>query len=91
MVLALGLEEWRGTNFMERDSNRSYEEKVKRDEEIFSAMLMGNNYGQDITLNLDTEEGPRTVNARIWATTEKHLILHSGAQVPRKSVLEVLD
>lgn len=74
---------------MERESQRSYEEKVQRDEQIFQAMLMSNNYEQDITLVLDTKSGPRYLISRIWATTDKFIMLHSGDMIPRKAIMDI--
>lgn len=89
MVLALPISELRGTVFMEREAPRTNEEQTRRDEQIFSAMLMGNNYSQEVTLMLDTNNGPRYIRSRIWATTDKHIMLHSGDMIPRKAILEI--
>jgi len=66
------------------------QEQVKsRDQKLYMAMLMGNHYYDNVRILFDTEEGEREITSRIWARTDKFVVLKGGMFIPIGAVIDI--
>ena len=61
-----------------------------KNQKVYMAMLMGNHYCDNVRILFNTEEGEREVVSRIWACTDKSLILKGGMSIPLGSVIDII-
>jgi uncharacterized protein (UPF0248 family) len=61
-----------------------------RDQKIYMAMLAGNNYHSPVRIIFNTDEGAREIRSRIWATTDRFLVLKGWTFIPIHSVIDVM-
>ena len=67
------------------------QEQVKsRDQKLYMAMLMGNHYYDNVRILFNTEDGEREVTSRIWARTDKFVVLKGGMFIPIGAVIDIL-
>ena len=53
-------------------------------------MLMGNHYYDNVRILFNTEDGEREVVSRIWARTDKFVVLKGGMFIPIGSVIDII-
>jgi hypothetical protein len=61
----------------------------ERNQRLYLAMLMGNNYSSEARIVFNTLEGYKEVLTTIWATTEKFILLKGGNTIPLESIAVV--
>ena len=61
----------------------------ERNQRLYLAMLMGNNYSSEARIVFNTLEGYKEVWSTIWATTEKFILLKGGNTIPLEAIAEV--
>jgi hypothetical protein len=66
------------------------EQLRSRDQKLYTAMLMGNHYENNVRIIFNTEDGENEVLSRVWATTDKYVVLKGGMFIPIKSIIDVL-
>ena len=73
------------------DKTRSIQESVKaKNQKVYMAMLMGNRNSDNVRILFNTEEGEREVVSRIWACTDKSLVLKGGVFIPIGAVIDII-
>ena len=73
------------------DSNMYVQEQIKmKDQKLYMAMLMGNHYYNNVRILFNTEEGESEIVSRIWARTDKYIVLRGGVFIPIKSVIDII-
>ena len=66
------------------------QEQVKtRDQKVYMAMLMGNHHYDNVRILFDTEDGEREITSRIWARTDKFVVLKGGVFIPIGAVIDI--
>jgi hypothetical protein len=60
------------------------------DQKLYMAMLMGNNYYNNVRIIFNTEEGESEIVSRIWARTDKFIVLRGGVFIPINSVIDII-
>jgi hypothetical protein len=67
------------------------QERIKnRDQKIFMAMIASNQSKTSARVIFNTEDGAREVRSRVWATTDKYLVLKGWTFIPIHSVIDVV-
>ncbi|MCW5907776.1 MAG: hypothetical protein KIS94_07960 [Chitinophagales bacterium] len=61
----------------------------ERNQRLYLAMLLGNNYRSEARIVFNTLEGYKEVLSTIWATTEKFILLKGGNTIPLEAIAEV--
>jgi hypothetical protein len=61
-----------------------------KDQKLYMAMLMGNNYYNNVRIIFNTEEGESEIVSRIWARTDKFIVLRGGVFIPINSVIDII-
>lgn len=61
----------------------------ERNQRLFLAMLLGNNFSSEVRIVFNTLEGYKEVFSTIWATTEKFILLKGGNTIPLEAIAEV--
>jgi hypothetical protein len=61
----------------------------ERNQRLFLAMLLGNNFSSEARIVFNTLEGYKEVFSTIWATTEKFILLKGGSTIPLEAIAEV--
>src|SRR4051812_23169874 len=73
------------------DNNFYVQEQIKmKDQKLYMAMLMGNNYYNNVRILFNTEEGESEITSRIWARTDKFIVLRGGVFIPINSVIDII-
>ena len=73
------------------DNNMSVQENINmKDQKLYMAMLMGNNYYNNVRIIFNTEEGESEIVSRIWARTDKVIVLRGGVFIPINSVVDII-
>jgi hypothetical protein len=52
-------------------------------------MLMGNHHYDNVRILFDTEDGEREITSRIWARTDKFVVLKGGMFIPIGAVIDI--
>ena len=66
-------------------------EQIKtRDQKLYMAMLMGNNYNNNVRIVFNTEDGECELVTRIWARTDKFVVLKGGTFIPIGAVIDII-
>ena len=66
-------------------------EQIKsRDQKLYMAMLMGNNYNENVRIVFNTEDGECELVTRIWARTDKYVVLKGGTFIPIGAVIDII-
>lgn len=65
------------------------DEKKKRKELLYRAMILGNAYHAKVKITFETTDGVKQVETTVWATTEGNIILKGGIVVPIHAIWEV--
>ncbi len=75
-----------------KNENTMYlQESIKsRDQKLYMAMLMGNNYYDNVRILFNTEDGVREVISRIWARTDKFVVLKGGMFIPIGALVDII-
>lgn len=74
-----------------KGSKMYIQEQIKsRDQKLFMAMLMGNNYCENVRILFNTEDGEREIISRVWARTDKYIVLKGGMFIPLGSVIDII-
>jgi hypothetical protein len=76
--------------FKKEDKMYIQEEVKSRDQKLYMAMLMGNNYYDNVRIVVNTEDGERELVSRIWARTDKFVVLKGGMFIPIGSVVDII-
>jgi hypothetical protein len=66
------------------------EELKTRDQKLYMAMVMGNNYYENVRILFNTEDGVRELVSRIWARTDKFVVLKGGMFIPIGAVIDII-
>ena len=67
------------------------QEDVKsKDQKLYMAMLMGNNYYENVKILFNTEDGVCELVSRIWARTDKFVVLKGGMFIPIGAVIDII-
>lgn len=66
------------------------EELKSRDQKLYMAMVMGNNYYENVRILFNTEDGVRELVSRIWARTDKFVVLKGGMFIPIGAVIDII-
>ena len=67
------------------------QENIKsRDQKLYMAMLMGNNYCNNVRILFNTEDGEKEIISRIWARTDKYVVLKGGMFIPIGSLIDII-
>ncbi len=61
----------------------------ERNQRLFLAMLLGNNYRSQAKITFNTLEGYKEIFSTIWATTEKFILLKGGTVIPLEAISDV--
>lgn len=61
----------------------------ERNQRLYLAMLLGNNFRSEARIVFNTIEGYKQVLSTIWATTEKFILLKGGNTIPLEAIAEV--
>jgi hypothetical protein len=61
-----------------------------RDQKLYMAMLMGNNHYDNVRIVFNTEDGEREIMSRIWARTDKFVVLKGGMFIPIGAVIDII-
>jgi hypothetical protein len=61
----------------------------ERNQRLYLAMLLGNNYSSEARIVFNTLEGYKQILSTIWATTEKFILLKGGNTIPLEAIAEV--
>jgi hypothetical protein len=86
----LGQDELMSVAF-KNDNNFYVQEQIKmKDQKLYMAMLMGNNYYNNVRIIFNTEEGESEIVSRIWARTDKFIVLRGGVFIPINSVIDII-
>ncbi|MCW3126400.1 MAG: hypothetical protein JWO03_2058 [Bacteroidetes bacterium] len=73
------------------DNNFYVQEQIKmKDQKLYMAMLMGNNYYNNVRIIFNTEEGENEIVSRIWARTDQFIVLRGGVFIPINSVIDII-
>jgi hypothetical protein len=73
------------------DNNLYVQEQIKmKDQKLYMAMLMGNNYYNNVRIIFNTEEGESEIISRVWARTDKFIVLRGGVFIPINSVIDII-
>jgi len=66
-------------------------ERIKsRDQKLYMAMLIGNHYQNNVKIVFNTEDGETEIESRIWARTDKYIVLKGGMFIPINSVVDII-
>ena len=67
------------------------QERIKcRDQKLYMAMLIGNHYQGCVRILFNTEDGESEIESRIWARTDKFIVLKGGTFIPINSVIDII-
>jgi len=73
------------------DKTMYIQEAVKtKNQKLYMAMLMGNHYYDNVRILFNTEDGEREIVTRIWARTDKFVVLKGGMFIPIGSVIDII-
>ncbi len=73
------------------ETNSHTQERIKmKDQKLYMAMLMGNNYYNNVRIIFNTEEGQSEIVSRVWARTDKFIVLRGGVFIPINSVVDII-
>jgi hypothetical protein len=73
-----------------KNEGTMYIEQTKsRDQKLYMAMLMGNHYYDNVRILFNTEDGQRELVSRIWARTDKFVVLKGGMFIPINAVIDI--
>ncbi len=61
----------------------------ERNQRLFLAMLLGNNYHSQAKITFNTLDGYKEISSAIWATTEKFILLKGGTVIPLEAIADV--
>ena len=76
--------------FKNEDTMYIQEQVKSRDQKLYMAMLMGNNYYDNVRILFNTEDGEREIVSRIWARTDKFVVLKGGIFIPIGAVIDII-
>ena len=76
--------------FKNEDTMYIQEQVKSRDQKLYMAMLMGNNYYDNVRIQFNTEDGEREIVSRIWARTDKFVVLKGGMFIPIGAVIDII-
>lgn len=76
--------------FKNEDTMYIQEQVKSRDQKLYMAMLMGNNYYDNVRILFNTEDGEREIVSRIWARTDKFVVLKGGMFIPIGAVIDII-
>ena len=65
------------------------EEIIKRKETLYTAMILGNSYSREVMLSCVTLDGEEEIQGRVWAMTDKNIMLKNGYDIPLNCIKEV--
>ena len=67
------------------------QERLKsRDQKLYMAMLIGNHYQNNVRILFNTEDGETEIESRIWARTDKYIVLKGGMFIPINAVIDII-
>ncbi|MBS1658318.1 MAG: hypothetical protein K1X63_13775 [Chitinophagales bacterium] len=81
------LRDYHFVNYEVLDSETEIEERKRLLDE---AMILGNGEKQKVKMVFETNEGPIMVETTIWDTTDSHIELKHGVDVPICCIREVI-
>jgi hypothetical protein len=76
--------------FKNEDTMYIQEQIKSRDQKLYMAMLMGNHYYDNVRILFNTEDGEREIVSRIWARTDKFVVLKGGTFIPIGAVIDII-
>ena len=75
--------------FKKEDTMYIQEEIKSRDQKLYMAKLMGNNHYDNVRIVFNTEDGELEIVSRIWARTDKYVVLKGGMFIPIGAVIDI--
>lgn len=73
------------------DTTMCIEEAAKsKNQKVYMAMLMGNHNCDNVRILFNTEDGERELSSRIWALTDKYIVLKGGMFIPIEAVIDII-
>jgi hypothetical protein len=73
------------------DKTMYIDEAIKsKSQKVYMAMLMGNHNCDNVRILFNTEDGEREVSSRIWALTDKYIVLKGGMFIPIEAVIDII-
>ena len=76
--------------FKKEDTMHINEQVKTRDQKLYMAMLMGNNAYDNVRIVFNTEDGECELVTRIWARTDKFVVLKGGTFIPIGAVVDII-
>ena len=61
----------------------------ERNQRLYLAMLMGNNFSSPARIVFNTVDGYKEVCSTIWATTERYILLKGGNVIPLEAIASI--
>ena len=83
-------QELQQTVFKNEGKMYAQEQLKSRHQKLYAGMLFGNNFNQNVRILFNTEDGVREIFSRVWATTDRHVVLRSGVFLPISAIIDVL-
>ncbi|MFN8311016.1 MAG: hypothetical protein U0T73_13730 [Chitinophagales bacterium] len=77
-------------NFKEEGKMHAQEQLKTRHQKLYMGMLFGNNFNRNVRILFNTEDGVREIFSRVWATTDRHVVLRGGAFLPISAIIDVI-
>lgn len=71
----------------EKKDALSFQERIRQD--LDSALIFGKTFNQNVRIVFNSSMGPCELEASIWTTTEKNIILQGGSTLPFDCVEEL--
>ena len=78
------------TTFKNQGTMYAQEQLQSRHQKLYMAMLLGNHFHNNVRIIFNTEDGIRETISRVWATTDRHVVLKGGMFIPIKAILDVV-
>ncbi len=89
-AIALDKEAIEQLKFGTSDVLESAENKVKRDDELYRALTIGNNEHVKTKIYFEDDKSKLyVVETTVWGVTDKRIILKKGATIPISSIFRI--
>ena len=72
-----------------KNEETMYIQEQTREQKLYMAMLMGNHRYDNVRILFNTEDGEREILSRIWARTDKFVVLKGGMFIPIGAVSDI--
>jgi hypothetical protein len=76
--------------FKNQEKMFTQERMKSRDQKLYMAMLIGNHYQGCVRIIFNTEDGETEIESRIWARTDKYIVLKGGTFIPINAVIDII-